>query len=172
MMLDPLQHRPLRQQVFEVASPARRVLSLPEPARHRPIDDRLYPAPYPARRFGLIRPYRLDYLHDRRGVDRLNRELAEDGVSVILKGRRPLRGMLGIPPASLVRPDIGLRAFLERDRTDRLKLRFSPLKMSRLDRIDPLKAQPAAFERLLPCIGKPHGMKGPEPHLARAAVQR
>src|SRR5205823_694700 len=56
MMLDAADLCALRQQVFQMPAPPRRVLTRAEGARCRPIEDRLDAAADPARRLGLLAP--------------------------------------------------------------------------------------------------------------------
>jgi hypothetical protein len=74
MMLDTANLATTRQQVFEMAAPARRVFASAITARRRPIDDRFDAAAHPAGGFGLRGPDRLQRSHDEPDVDALHRQ--------------------------------------------------------------------------------------------------
>src|SRR5580704_73861 len=80
MVLDPPHLRFLRQQVFEMPAPPRRVLALAVFAGRSPIEYALNPPAHPACRLGLLGPDRLDRLHDQARVDRSNRQRTKDRV--------------------------------------------------------------------------------------------
>jgi len=80
-----------RQQVFDVAAPARGVLALPV-AADRPIEHTFDPAANPARRLRLGLPNRFEDLHDERRIDGLDRKIADDridlGLAIAAHARR------------------------------------------------------------------------------------
>jgi hypothetical protein len=73
MVLDRAHLRLPRQQVFEMASPAVRVLASPISARRRPIEDAFDAAAYPAGGLRPDSPDRLDRLRDEPDIDCLDR---------------------------------------------------------------------------------------------------
>jgi hypothetical protein len=72
MMLDPAHLRLLRQQIIEMAAPARRVLTDAIAARCRPIEYAFDPAFDSARGFGLLGSDLLQCLHDQPDIDGLD----------------------------------------------------------------------------------------------------
>src|SRR5215472_7364662 len=87
-MCNTMDLRYRRQQVFDVAAPARGVLALPVAADH-PIKHTFDPAANPARRLRLGLPNRFEDLHDERRIDGVDRKIADDRIDIGLKRRRP-----------------------------------------------------------------------------------
>ena len=168
MVLDPADLGFLRQQVFQVAAPARRVLAGAVAARRRPIEDAFNSAAHPARRFRLHRPYRLDRAQHEPDIDRLHRQAAEHGIDVGIEGRRPLRGVLGVAPAGLVRIDVLLGASGEAHRPGRVEHGRGTTSATPLQRINPIEPSLAVFQRFLARIGEPDSMQRPETNIMQA----
>src|SRR5262249_49918765 len=82
VVFDLAHFRARRQQLVEMAAPARRVLARAIPTCLRPIQDGLDTPAHAARGLGFRRPDRLQDLEDQRGIDRLHRERADQGLSV------------------------------------------------------------------------------------------
>src|SRR5262245_49312785 len=80
MVLDSADLAALRQQVFEMPAPPRRILALTITARLSPIQNRLYASANSPGCFRLRCPNRLDRLHHQPDVNRLNRQIAEEWV--------------------------------------------------------------------------------------------
>src|ERR1700724_2066146 len=169
MMLDPPHLGLFWQQIFEVAAPTRRVLALSIAARRSPIENAFDPAAHPACGLGLDCPDRLDHLHDEPYVDRLHRQRSEDGIDIGAERRRPLRRVLRISPACLMRGDVALGASSECHRLGRVELRLDTLAPTLLDRIEAVETCLAAFERFLPRLGEAHRICRTEPHLPELA---
>jgi hypothetical protein len=70
----------LRQHVIEVPTPARRIVSFPEAPNGHPVENSLNPAAKARRGLGLGSPDRVQHLHYQSNVNRLNRDVAEDGI--------------------------------------------------------------------------------------------
>src|SRR5712672_4251852 len=121
MMLNAAHLGTRRQQVFQMAAPARRILALAIAARGRPVEDAFYPAAHPARGFWLLRPYRLDRLQHEPDIDDLHGKIAEHRIDIAFEGRAPLRGVLGVAPARLMGADVSLGAVLEVIRLRRIE---------------------------------------------------
>ena len=169
MMFDPAHLALLRQQVFEMASPACRVFALAISTGRCPIEDRFNPAPHPSGSLGLHCPDRLERLHDEPDVDGLHRQPAERGIDISAKRARPLGGMFRISPARFVRGDIAIGAVLEGHRLGCFEPRTHPLGPAHLDRVAPIQSCFPAALRLLASLSKPDGMQGPEPHFTEPA---
>src|SRR5271156_3796344 len=79
----------------------------------RPIQYLLDPTAKSARRFRLCRPDRFEDFDNQTGIDRLDRQLANDRFGVRGEGRAPLRCVFGVAPAGLVTRDVFGRGPLE-----------------------------------------------------------
>jgi len=88
-----------RQDMGEVAFPLRRIRPLPEAPHRRGVEHRLDAAPHPARGFRLLRPDRIEHLHDKPGIDRRDGQFPQSGVNIGGERRRPLPRMLRVAPA-------------------------------------------------------------------------
>jgi hypothetical protein len=152
-----------------VAAPPCRVLAgAVAPCRH-PIKDALDPPAHSAGSLGLHRPYRLDCLHDESDIDGLHGQSAEYRVDIGTERRGPLRGVLVVTPAGLVRGDVVLGARRESHRLGSVELDLHALSFARLDRVAAVESRPAAVLRLLACLGEADGMGRAKPHLPQPA---
>src|SRR5689334_20318729 len=142
----------LREQVFEMAAPARRVIARAIPARRGPIEHRFDPPADAACGFRLCRPYRFDRFHDQPGIDRLNGEIAELGTDVGFERRRPLGRMLGIPPPGAMRLDVGLGTFPKGHRLSRGEAGGRSGTLAFFDWVYPVRYQPPSLRGFLACL--------------------
>lgn len=141
--------------------PAGRVLAPPVAVGRGPVQDRLDASSHPASRLRLRCPDRFNGPHHEAGVDALDGQVAERRVGVGVQRRMPLRGVLGVAPAGLVRLDIGQRAFAEGHGLGGFQPGFSALRLARLDRVDALGTQLPAGQRLLSRLGQGEGRERP-----------
>jgi hypothetical protein len=81
MVLYYLDPGPCREKLFQVATPARRVLARPVTADGGPIEDRFNSPSHPARCFRLGLPDPLQGFHHQRDIDRLHRQGTEYGLA-------------------------------------------------------------------------------------------
>src|SRR5262249_14991395 len=117
IVLDHAHLRALGQQMIEVALPPCRVLHLcPITARLCPIEDAFDAPTNAARCFRLRRPDRVQHLAHEGGVDRLNREHADDREREAPERTLPLLDVLAVAPSSAVILDVAIRTLLERHR--------------------------------------------------------
>ena len=85
-----------RQQLIEMAAPARGVLALAVTTHRCPVDDRLDTAAQPARSLGLRVPDRFQHLHDEPDIDRLHGQGTElDAIAAVVIGGTLLTGGYG-----------------------------------------------------------------------------
>src|SRR5215472_14571399 len=89
----------------EVAFPLCWVGTLPKAAHRRGVKHRLDATAHPARCLGLLRPDRIEHLHDKPGVDRSDRQLTQNRINVSGEGVAPLLPMLCVTPARLLSAD-------------------------------------------------------------------
>src|SRR5579885_2656250 len=162
--------RALRQEIFQVAAPARRVLAGPVPADLRPIENRLDPTSDPTGGLSFFRPDRLNGFHYEPGIDVRDRKGAEDGIDIGRQGVRPLIRMLGISPAGAVRRDVRFGASLERHGLRGLELGPLALRPPVLDRVHAFEAHPPTFGGLLAGHRQSDSMEGAEAHLPLAVT--
>src|SRR5215472_15580311 len=94
----PFGLRYLWQQVLEVTFPPRRIFADAIPARPSSIEDSFYPAADTRCCLWPRRPDRLNSLHDEAGIDSRDWQAAEDRIGIGRECRRPLRGVLCVPP--------------------------------------------------------------------------
>ena len=144
-MLDPLHLRAGRQEAVQMAAPAGGVLPGTVAARRGGVQHRLDALADPAGGFRLRRPDRLQHPEHKPGVDLLDRQGADDRVDVGFQGIAPLVAVLGVAPACLVRPDVGLGRSLEGDLLGRLDPLSGPLAVAGADGVNPRRSQPAGF---------------------------
>src|SRR5688572_26903572 len=107
MMLDG-QERPGRQKVLQMAFPPRWIFTLPKSARSRPIKNVFDASSQPARGLVLRVPDRLQCFQHKVSPGRLDREFAENRLSIGRQGRAPLCLMLLVAPFALMRRDVSL----------------------------------------------------------------
>src|ERR1700737_670698 len=177
MVLDTAHLALLRQQVFEMAAPARRILTLAVAARGRPVDDRLDTPAQPGSRLRLCRPkgsgfvirsaanLLLQHLHHERDIDGLHGEHAKDRIDVCGERARPLFGMLRVFPPGIVRLDVGFTALAKGPCLCVIELHLKPLGSTNLDRVDAVETQAAASRRTLASFGEPDSVGRAKPHL-------
>src|SRR5688500_5435642 len=96
-----------------MAAPARWVIAGAIASCRCPIEYRLDAPAHSARRFRLLCPNRLDSLHHEAGIDGGDGQPTDMRIDVGFERRRPLRGVLGVTPARLMRLDVGLAALPE-----------------------------------------------------------
>ena len=82
VMLNPAHLGFLRQQVFQMAAPARWIFALAPTPRGRVIENAFDPAADPRSRLGLLGPDRFERPHDQPDINRANRQIAEHRVDV------------------------------------------------------------------------------------------
>ena len=92
-----------RQQLVQMAAPARRILAAAISSHLGQVQDALDPPADAACRFWLRRPDRFQHLEHERGVDRLHGQSADDRIGVGGKCRAPLRRVLAVAPSGAVR---------------------------------------------------------------------
>jgi hypothetical protein len=148
------------EQVFLVTFPPRWVFALPVASRRRPIEHALDPPTHPACRLRLRRPDRLQHLHHQPHIDRLDGQGAKDRVDVGMQRARPLRRVLGVFPAGLMRFDIARGTILECHRHCRGQQFAGSLGLTRLDRIDTVKPKLSALPGLLSRLRQRDGVEG------------
>src|ERR1700723_1979758 len=90
--------RSRRQKLVEIPAPPRRVFTLAITAYGGPIEDCFDPATDAIGRLWFGRPDRLYHFHDEAGIDCLERDIADQRISIGLQRRRPLRRMLVVLP--------------------------------------------------------------------------
>src|SRR3954453_16068383 len=105
MMLDRAHLSVRREDMRQRALPLRRVRTLAVAAHGRGIEHRLDTASHSGRRFRLLRPDRVEYLHDEPGVDRGDGKSAESRIAIGGERVAPLLAMLRVAPARLVAGD-------------------------------------------------------------------
>lgn len=79
--------------------------------------------------------------------------------------------MLGVAPASAVRPDVLLGAFLESQRFGSVEGDLGTLAPPRLDRVYARVGEPPAFCRLDPGLGQAEGRERAQAHLSGPAAK-
>ena len=168
VMFDPLDFGAGRQELVEMATPAGRVVAVPEAANRRPIENGFNAAAEAGGGFGLGPPDRLERLGDERHVDRLDGQVAEDRIGVGRERRGPLCRVLVVFPTLAVRVDIGLGALAERSWLLRRRVWFGGVGRrggARLGRCR-VGAELAAFGGAFAGFGEREGMCGAEADFA------
>src|SRR5436190_20226686 len=144
-----------------MTAPTRGVLAFAVAASRCPIQDSLNAATYPARRFGLLRPDRLDGLHDEADIDYLDGEIAEMRVHICIECRRPLAPVLRVAPARLMCRHVGGSACLERHGLGRCQFRLIATGTPGQQWVVTIKTkQPPLVSGSLPCFGERDQMIG------------
>lgn len=154
-----------RQQVVEMASPARRIVALSEAADRGPAQHAFDAPAHPARGLRLDGPDRLKRFHDKRRIDRVNREIGEHGVGVAGQCRGPLLRMDGVFPTGPVRGDVGLGALPESHSPGSGKPRLIAAGTSGQHRVLAVEAQLALLGRRLPRVGERDIRPGAKPEV-------
>jgi hypothetical protein len=156
-----------RQQLVEMAAPARRVLSSAIAAHFCPVEHGLDAPAQAACRLRLRCPDGLQDLEHERCVDRLHRQCTDDGPGVGRERAGPLRRVLLIAPAGAMRLDVALRALVEGYGPGRIEPCLGALGVPDLDGVNPFVAKPARVQRLRAGCGEAEERAWTETHLPR-----
>src|SRR5262249_52394885 len=158
--------------MFEVAAPSCWVLSIAIDTRLRPIEDTLDASAKAARRLGPRSPDRFQDLEHKPGIDRSDRQRANDRIGIGGKRRLPLPGVLSAAPASTMRLDVGTGALLERHRFSRVEPSLRARSVTMIDGIQALMTKLAGLPCLLARLRQTVDYERPETHLAHTAIER
>lgn len=135
MMLDGRHFPAGRQQVIEMAFPARRVFALSLSASLAQSGTLFNPAPDARCCLGLRRRNRVDRLHDEPDINCVYRQLSENLIYLRRQGGGLLRGMLGAAPAGSMRCDTRFGTLRKGHRLGRVEPSCRAACVPRLDRI-------------------------------------
>src|SRR5580700_6032581 len=136
-----------------MATPTSRVLALPVAADGCPIQYRFNSPSQPACCFRLGLPNRLQGFHYERQIDRLYGQGSEDRACVAAQRITPLFPVLRIPPAVLMRVEIGGCTGVKGHASGCLELLPAAVLTPGLDRVDPVKAHASALGCAFTCVG-------------------
>src|SRR5215470_9822469 len=122
--------------MIEMPLPPCRVLAGTITARLCPIEDAFDASAHPARCFRLRSPDRVQHLAHEGGIDRLNRQRADDREREAPERTLPLLGVFGVTPSGAVILDVAIGTLLERHRLrviEELLRAHSPSILNRID---------------------------------------
>src|SRR5262249_41669708 len=157
--------------MIEMPLPPCRVLAGAIAARLCPIEDAFDASAHPARCFRLRRPDRVQHLAHEGGIDRLNRQRADDREREAPERTLPLLDVLAVAPSSAVILDVAIRTLLERHRLGSIEPRQRTSGTSGLNWVYTFMPQPACVERLRAGLCEAVERERAEPHLPRASVE-
>src|SRR5438105_235056 len=129
--------------MIEMSPPACGILSGAIAAGLGPVEHRLDPAAHSAGRLRLRGPDRLEHLQNESCINGGDRQLPNHRIDVGLEGRWPLRPMLCVAPAGLMRSDQLFGAGTERNAAGLSEPLCGASGISRLDRVRSFKSMPA-----------------------------
>src|SRR5262249_58427579 len=110
--------------MIEMPLPSCRVLASAITARLCPIEDAFDASAHPARCFRFRRPDRVQHLAHEGGIDRLNRQRADDREREAPERTLPLLDVLAVAPSGAVILDVAIGTLLERHRLGSIQPRL------------------------------------------------
>ena len=154
-----------------MTAPPGGVLALPIAPHPGPVEDDLDPASQAARGLRLLGPDRPQGANHEVGIDVGHRLRTEHRAAVGRERIGPLVDVLGVAPAGAVGGDVLVCGLLEGDRPGRGERFLGALGVADLDRVALVLEEFTGLSGALARIGEADRLEGPEPHLARAAVE-